>query len=222
MKPAAAPRPDWSRIDTVLTDMDGTLLDLSFDNRFWLEQVPASFAAARNLSLAAARAQLEPLFAAKQGTLEWYCIDYWSRELALDIAALKHEAREDIRWLAEAEVFLRALRRQGKRVALVTNAHPGTLAVKRDRLDFEGHFDAVYSSHPFGVPKENPQFWSRLAAVERFDPRRTLFVDDSLAVLRAARGHGIEWIYAIARPDSTQPRRTVEEFPAVDSVAELL
>ena len=29
----------WRDIDTVLLDMDGTLLDLHYDNHFWLEPV---------------------------------------------------------------------------------------------------------------------------------------------------------------------------------------
>jgi 5'-nucleotidase len=119
-------------------------------------------------------------------------------------------------------VFVLRLRRQGKRMALVTNAHPETLAVKDGQLDFKGHFDAVYSSHPFGAPKENPAFWPKFAALERFDPARTLFVDDSLPVLHTARDYGIGWIYAIAQPDSSRPRRTIEEFPSVTAINELL
>ena len=35
-----SPELDWTSIDTVLLDMDGTLLDLRFDNWFWQEHVP--------------------------------------------------------------------------------------------------------------------------------------------------------------------------------------
>lgn len=35
---------DWSAIDTVLLDMDGTLLDLHFDNHFWQHHLPLRFA----------------------------------------------------------------------------------------------------------------------------------------------------------------------------------
>lgn len=34
---------NWKTIDTVLLDMDGTLLDLHFDNHFWLSLVPQEF-----------------------------------------------------------------------------------------------------------------------------------------------------------------------------------
>ena len=106
--------PDWGRIDTVLLDMDGTILDLKFDNTFWREIVPARFAAARGLELDAAKAQLQPVFAAKQGTLDWYCIEYWSRELELNLEQLKREAREQIAWLPQAETFVRSVRGLGQ------------------------------------------------------------------------------------------------------------
>lgn len=222
MSASPAARPDWSAIDTVLLDMDGTILDLKFDNRFWLEVVPEHYAAARGITVPAAKAELKPIFAERQGTLDWYCIDYWSRTLKLDVLAIKRTVREDVRWLPEAEAFVKAVRAKGKRLALVTNAHPDTLAVKEGQLDFKGHFDAVYSSHPFGAPKENALFWPRLHAAEPFDPRRTLFVDDSLPVLRAARDYGIAWLCAIAQPDSTHPRRRIGEFPSVAGIGELL
>jgi 5'-nucleotidase len=214
--------PDWGRIDTVLLDMDGTILDLKFDNTFWGEIVPSKYAAARDLELEAAKAHLRTAYAAKQGTLDWYCIDYWSRELELDLEELKRGAREQIAWLPQAERFIHAIRALGQRLVLVTNAHATTLAIKDEHLDFRGHFDAVYSSHEFGSPKESAPFWSALMAAERFDRERTLFVDDSLPVLRAAREFGVAWIYAIARPDSSQPRREIAEFPAVNSIDELM
>lgn len=221
MPPASPPRPDWSAIDTVLLDMDGTILDLKFDNHFWLELVPARFAAANGLSVEAAKARVQPMFAAKEGTLDWYCVDHWSRELSLDLRALQHEADEHIAWLPQAERFVHRMRSLGKRLVLVTNATTKTLAVKDEKLDFRGHFDAVHSSHPFGAPKEQVEFWERFNEREPFDRKRTLFVDDSLPVLRAARAFGIAWIYAIAHPDSTRPRREIEEFPAVNAVHDL-
>lgn len=214
--------PDWSAIDTVLLDMDGTILDLKFDHYFWLDLVPARYAAANGLPLDEAKARLRPLYKAKEGTLDWYCIDYWTGALELDVAALKREAREQVEWLPHAEAFVRRVRARRKRLALVTNAHPETLAVKDEQLDFRGHFDAVYSSHPFGAPKESTEFWRVFAAAEKFDSTRTLFVDDSMPVLRAARAHGVRWVYAIARPDSSQPRREQSEFPSVDAVHELM
>ncbi len=218
---APVPPLPWESIDTVLIDMDGTLLDLRFDNWFWQEHVPVVYARTRGLSAEAALAELVPRFEAARGRLDWYCIDYWSRELGLDIAAIKRGVREQVAWIPGAEAFLRRLHAMGKRRILLTNAHPETLAIKDEHADLTGHLDAVYSTHRFGAPKEDPAFWPRFAAEVAFDPQRTLFVDDSLPVLAAARGHGIRWLRAVRRPDSGRPARDTPGFAGVDSVAEL-
>jgi len=214
--------PRWEEIDTVLLDMDGTLLDLHFDNYFWLEILPERYARRHELSLAAARATLAPLFVAKQGTLDWYCIDFWSRELSLDIAELKREACGEVRFLPGAERFLQDLHERGRDPVLVTNAHRGVLEIKTARTGLARYFRRIVSSHDFGVPKEHAQFWVQLQARLAFDPARCLFVDDSIAVLSAARAHGIGHIFAITRPDSTQHARQVEGFAAVERVECLL
>jgi putative hydrolase of the HAD superfamily len=209
-------RPQWDRIDTVLLDLDGTLMDLAFDNYFWLECIPAAYAAARGLAPDEARAELLPRFRKWEGQLAWYCIDHWSRELGLDVAQMHHAERERMGWLPGAEEFLERLRERGKRRVLVTNAHPETLRIKDGQTGVTRYFDAVFSSHTFRAPKESAVFWHGLREVEPFDPGRTMFVDDSLSVLRAARAANIRWIYAIRRQSGAEL-----EFSTVGSVAEL-
>ena len=211
----------WSAIDTVLLDMDGTLLDLRFDNYFWQELVPAKYAERRQVSLAVAQAQLGPRFAAERGRLNWYCTDFWSRELDMPIAALKHEARTQIGWLKGAELFLGFVRSLGKRMLLVTNAHLDTLRIKDSQTGLGRYFDALVSSHTLGYPKEHPSFWTALQSAHPFDSKRTLFVDDSLPVLSAANAHGIAHIVAIAHPDSSQAPRVFEDFRSVASIEQL-
>jgi putative hydrolase of the HAD superfamily len=218
--PAFEP-PPWDSIDTVLLDMDGTLLDLAFDTYFWWQHLPAVYGAARSLSPEVAREQLKPRFKACEHTLDWYCVNYWSRELDLDVPALKRAAGERIGWLPGAEDFLRRVRARGKRVVLMTNAHPEAVRIKDERTGLTRYFDAVHSSHSFGAPKEDARFWAAVREAEPFDPERSMFVDDSLPVLRAARAAGIRWIYAVRRPDSSAGPRVHSEFPATDSVAEL-
>jgi 5'-nucleotidase len=221
MLPFAVEKPDWAHIDTVLLDLDGTLLDLAYDNHFWLEIVPAAYAAARLTSVEAARTELAPLFRACEGTLPWYCIDHWSQKLDLDIEALKRANTQRIAWLPGAKDFLLRMRGAGKRVVLLTNSHPRVLRIKDEHTGVLEYFDAAFTSHEFGVPKEAAQFWEAVRAVEPFDARRSLFADDSPSVLRAAQNAGIRWVYGVRRPDSVETVREHVDVPAIDAVSEL-
>lgn len=213
---------DWARIDTVLLDMDGTLLDLHFDNHFWQVYVPARFAERHGLTEAEAHAECFRRYNAKAGTLDWYCVDYWTEQLHLDIAQLKEELEHLIQVHPDVPEFLRAARAAGKRVVLVTNAHHKSLALKMRKTGLDIHFDALHSAHAYGLAKEQPAFWAALRQAEPFDPARTLLVDDSLPVLRSAREYGIAHLLAVYRPDTRQPDKDVGEFTALRRFAELM
>jgi len=214
-------RPDWSAIDTVLLDLDGTLLDQAYDNHIWRDLVPQRFAVTQSLDLHAAYAEIARRFAERSGTLDWYCIDYWSRTLGIDIGALHREVRSHVAWLPGAREFLVRMRESGKRLVLLTNSHPIALAVKHEESGVLDYLDAAVTSHDFGAPKEHPQFWS--AARERFayDPSRSLFADDNSKMLEAARVAGIRWVFGVRHWDTKGSRREHMDHAAVDGVADL-
>lgn len=215
------PTLNWPAIDTVLLDMDGTLLDLHFDNHFWLDYLPQRYAEHHGISRALADAELVPLFRQHAGQLNWYCTDFWSRELGLSIRDLKREVAHLIALRPDADLFLATLRRAGKRVVLITNAHRDSLSLKMERVELAPWFDRMISSHDYGYPKEDPQFWQALQADCPFDPARALFIDDSLPILRAAGTHGIAHLLAVRRPDSQGADKDTEEFDAVDDYRQL-
>jgi HAD superfamily hydrolase (TIGR01509 family) len=212
----------WHQIDTVLLDMDGTLLDLHFDNHFWLKHLPQRYAEHHGISLALAEAELLPLFRQHAGTLNWYCTDFWSRELKLSIRDLKREVADLIALRPDAELFLRALREAGKRVVLITNAHRDSLSLKMERVELAPWFERLISSHDYGFPKENQQFWFALRQDVGFDPARSLFIDDSLPILRSAGQFGVAHLLAVRQPDSQAGPKDTEEFDAVEDYQELL
>ncbi|BAO43190.1 GMP/IMP nucleotidase [Thiolapillus brandeum] len=213
---------DWSKIDTVLLDMDGTLLDLHFDNHFWLEHVPLRYAQKHGLSVDAARQELMKRYARVEGTLDWYCVDYWSRELALDISLLKSEVDHLIAVHPHVLDFLQLLGEAGKIRVLVTNAHQKALHLKMRKTRLGDYLDQIVSAHELGLPKENPVFWERLRQQLNFDPQRTLFIDDSLSVLRSAREYGISQLLCMLQPDASQPVRDIKEFASLQHFQPLL
>ena len=213
---------DWRGIDHVLLDMDGTILDLAFDNYFWSELVPQRYAVLHGLSVEVAIKQLAPQFEDARGRLDWYCLDYWSRLTGLDIAALKREIRHRIAPLPGSAEFIRAVRDSGRQLWMVTNAHRHSWELKMEQTGFAPHFHRILSSHDFGAPKEDPRFWPALRAQHLFEPSRAIFVDDSLPVLREALNHGFAHVVAIRHPDTQSPKRAMEGFSAVDRLQELL
>lgn len=212
----------WTHIDTVLLDMDGTLLDLHYDNHFWLEHVPQRYAERHNLSLAAAKEALRGRYRQVEGTLDWYCVDYWTRELDLDIALLKEEVEHLIDIHPHVLDFLDAVRNLGKRLVLVTNAHGKSLNIKFRRTRLNGHFDNVVCAHDLGLPKEQAGFWDKMQDIEPFQKDRALLIDDSLPVLRAAHRYGIGQLLAVRNPDSKLPEKDVGEFTAIRNFREIL
>jgi HAD superfamily hydrolase (TIGR01509 family) len=195
-------------IDTLLLDLDGTLLDLAFDTHFWLEVVPEYYGRRRGLPAQQALEQeIMPRLRDAEGTLNWYCLDYWSRMLELDLSAIKSEHDERIAWLPGAQDFLRRQRAAGRRLVLATNSHPETLRIKDEKVGIRPFLDAMYSSHQFGAPKEYAEFWLRLRKAVGYDPARTAFIDDNPKVLAAARAAGIALTIAVTDPDSSRPAR---------------
>lgn len=212
----------WSAIDTVLLDMDGTLLDLHFDNHFWLEHLPQRYAQHHGISREQADAELLPLFRDNAGQLNWYCLDFWSRELKLSIRELKREVAHLVALRPDSDLFLAALRQCGKQAVLITNAHRDSLSLKLERVELAPWFDRLISSHDYGFPKEDQQFWQALQADVRFDPARSLFIDDSLPILRAARHFGVAHLLAVRQPDSRQGPKDTEEFAAQEDYRALI
>lgn len=210
---------DWQNIDTVLLDMDGTLLDLHFDSHFWLEYMPRIWATKNDFTLEDARSKLMSMLNQQAGTLNWYCVDYWSEILGLDIMQLKGQVADKIGYRPTAQAFLERCQLETNDVRMVTNAHRKVLELKIMKTGIDQYFDQLLCSHELDHPKEDPEFWRRLHANKAFNPERTLFIDDSEAVLESAERHGIKHIYSIAKPDSSMQRKAPSRFSMLERLA---
>lgn len=207
----------FERIDTILLDMDGTLLDLHYDDHFWQEHVPQRYAEVNHLTLKNAKEILVPKFREMEGTLEWYCVDFWSKELQMNIPELKAEVAHLIGIHDGVIHFLDTMHQLNKHIYLVTNAHEKVLSLKMKKTQLNNKFDRLITSHQFGLPKENPEFWHKLVDTHFFDPDKALFIDDSLPVLHSAQAFGIKYLYTIQKPSSHKPPRNITEFPMIRS-----
>ena len=213
---------DWDNVDTVLLDMDGTLLDLHFDSFFWKQHLPVKYSEIHSVELGSITAEIHRRLEEKQGSLAWYCTEFWSKQFNLDIVAAQKEVKHLIAERPQALKFLDILGAMGKKRILITNSDRASVNLKFAMTSIESLLDLVISSHDYGVPKEQPQFWRELQDKMPFNPSRTVFIDDSESVLSAAKTFGIKYVYGIDRPDSSQLQASQSQFPTIDQFLALV
>ena len=213
---------DWQALETILLDMDGTLLDRHFDDYFWEKYVPKCYASQNHLSVKEAQAFLLAKYKAREKTLDWTDLDYWSDTLDLDIPALKMKIQHLIQVHPFVTSFLSFCQKQRKKIYLVTNAHSKTLRLKIEKTAIGKYFDRVICSQEIGCPKEDAIFWRYLDKVIDYDPKTTLLADDTEAVLQAAQKANIRWLVFVARPSSSMPPFFSQAFPSILYFRELM
>jgi HAD superfamily hydrolase (TIGR01509 family) len=205
----------WNEIDTVLLDMDGTLLDRYFDDYFWEVFVPQEYARTNGISSERAAEELMDRYKKEEGTLNWTDLDFWSRELGLDIPFLKTQVDHLIQVHPYVEQFLVFLKDEGKSIYLVTNAHGKTLDLKMRKTRLGPFFHGIISAHDLGISKEEPRFWEALEERIGFDRDRTLLAEDSETNLHSAREGGIRHLIFVAKPSTKAPIRRSSEYPSI-------
>ncbi len=213
---------NWSKIDTVLLDMDGTLLDKHYDDYFWEKYVPEIYAQKNNLNPQETAKKLLAVYKAVEGTLDWTDLDYWSEQLGLDIPSLKIKVDHLIKIHPYVIDFLEFLRRIRKRVYLVTNAHSKTLDIKMNKTALNGYFDAIVCAAQVGLPKEDTAFWGKLKEIIPFSPETTMLAEDTEKILVSAQTYGIKHLIYVARPSSTKPVKASSEFKSIIYFKELI
>jgi putative hydrolase of the HAD superfamily len=212
----------WDLIDFVFLDMDGTLLDKYYDDYFWEHFVPEVYAAKNGLDIADARDLLLKTYRSVENTLQWTDLDYWSDRLRLDIVALKREISHLVNIHPHIIDYFEYMRRIGKKLYLVTNAHPKTLEVKMEQVNIENWFEQLICSKEVGAAKEQPEFWHKLQQILPYDAQRTLFADDTEKVLHSARAFGIRHLIHIAKPSSRLPAQFSEHYQSIENFQELM
>lgn len=213
---------DFACIDTVLLDLDGTLLDKYFDDYFWQHLVPEKYAIKHDISFGKAKERLFELYDTQEGTLNWTDIDFWSRELDLDIPALKEQIAHLIDVHPNVEQFLTRLRQKGKQVYLVTNAHYKVLDLKMAKTKLAGYFDKCFTSFELQCPKEQLCFWQKLEELIGFDKGKTLLIDDTVCVLQTAQAYGIRFLLHKTKSSSRKQPAGAEGFETIEDFSEIM
>jgi len=213
---------DWSQIDDVLLDMDGTLLDRHFDNFFFEEELPRRYALLHGLQLTESRDRLMAMYRSVEGELAWTDLHYWTTRVGIDVVALHRELDHMMGFLLGAEEFLQHLQQLGKRVTIVTNAHESGVAIKVAKTGLDRHVDRIVNASEVGYLKMRQEYWPSCQRLLGFDPTRSFFMDDDENCLTAAKEFGVAHLIHSAKSSSQLPPAPLTQFVSVTGFSPLL
>ena len=158
----------------------------------------------------------------ERGTLKWYCTDYWSEKLGLDLKRITETYMNDIQDFEGTHTFLTNLQSMKKTIIIVSNAHRDTINIKLTKTKLWSYFDDVISSHDYGYPKEDINFWINLEKNLLFEKTKSVLIDDNIDSLKRASEFGIKDIIGVTKPDSTRANLIINDFPTVSNISELI
>lgn len=208
----------------IMFDMDGTLLDLAFDDFIWNHKLPERHAETHQCSLQQSHEILASFYQQHKHTLSWYSSKYWTAKVDVDVLKLQYDYQDQICPRLGCFELLDALKLQGYRCWLVTNADIAGLTLKLKNVHLSDYFEVMVSSEEIGYAKEFVEFWQVLQHRHPFHPQHAVLIDDTAAVLKGAAKFGLQHLITITQPSSARvPKLASElEFPAIDHLTELL
>jgi len=169
-------------IEVVSFDLDGTLLDTSFVDSVWLEEIPRLYSVEKGVSVDDARKIVKSEYdSVGKDRLEWYDIHYWIQRFSLKVEAKELLRNFEHRIKAYPEVLevLEQLRQNEFRLVIVSNAGREFVELELEKTEMKNCFERVFSStSDFGVVKKTVRLYQRVCRILGVSPQEMIHVGD--------------------------------------------
>ena len=169
------------RVKVVSFDVDGTLVDYTFVNSVWFEEIPKLYAKERSVSFEKARSYVKREYD-KVGDerLEWYDIKYWFKVFNLkgNWRDVIEKCRSRVRVYPEVHEVLKSLR--NFKLIIISNSPREFLDVELDEAGIRDYFHKTFSSiSDFGKIKKVGEIYLKVCKVLGILPQEMVHVGDN-------------------------------------------
>ena len=197
----------------ILLDLDGVILNLEYDIKFWESWLPDHVANQSNRILEEIKAEIQAEIDIQRGTLNFYDLNYWDNLLNVDCMKIIKEQEEKCSYLEGSYEALQRLSTLNNRMHIVTNGDPRVQEYKAETQNFLEFFDSIFYSMHAGYPKEEKEFWALARHNLNLDFEDAIFIDDDFKVVTAAIKVGIRKVIWITPGKNRVLQNGIETFP---------
>jgi putative hydrolase of the HAD superfamily len=167
-------------------DLDGTLVDRSFDDALWFSEIPKLYAKRHKLSFEEAKRQCTAAFKeVGDRSLDWYDLFYWFSRFKLGGKAQAQKASKAlcplIKPYPDAAPCLEGLKKRGFTLVLVSNASRHFLETKIGCTGLAKYFSKTFSvTSDFRKVKKSQDVYARVCGELGVLPTALVHVGDHI------------------------------------------